>query len=89
MRAFLRKLLHCLLMLLKAIRKDRPRATPPAVPVRGKPLEPSKAPSYSKPPAAPARERHRAFLVGIGGRRYHNRPVPDGKWVMKYHRGRH
>lgn len=74
MRTFLEKLLNLIRKVLSATRKAWSGATPPAVPVTRDLLEPSDTPT------APARECRRYQHPGF---------VPDGKWIMRYHRGRH
>ena len=97
MKAFLRKILSYLLMLGKVWSRAKPPPAP-AADISQEMLETLETLETLEPitkdiPEAPgepataapgwsARER-------VLSRHYQNRPVPDGKWVMRHHRGRH
>ena len=80
MKAFLRKILSYLLMLGKVWS----RAKPPPAPA----LDISQE-IFEEPAAAALGGEHWRPSARVLRNRYPSRPVPDGKWVMRYHRGRH
>lgn len=79
MKAFLRKILSYLLMLGKVWSRAKPPPAPAADISREMPEESA---------AALGREHWRPSARVLSNR-YPSQPVPDGKWVMRYHRGRH